>query len=85
VFARGPASDALSFMNLGAYGSTMEGPLPANNPAQFQYVLATQTQASLEAMCAAMPPLYRDIIRIAPVQVADQALIDAMARTLTGQ
>ena len=29
---------ALSFMDLGAYGSTMEGPLPLTNPAQFQYV-----------------------------------------------
>ncbi|UUZ50410.1 hypothetical protein LP420_11310 [Massilia sp. B-10] len=27
VFARGPDASAASFMNLGAYGSTMEGPL----------------------------------------------------------
>ncbi len=82
VFARGPGRDAVSFMNLGAYGSTMEGPLPANNPAQFQYVLPQLPQAELDAMCAAMPPLYRDIIRIRPVQVADAALVAAMtART----
>lgn len=78
VFARGPGADAVSFMNLGAYGSTMEGPLPANNPAQFQYVLLTQPQAALEAMCAAMPPLYRDVIGIRPVQVVDSALVAAL-------
>jgi cytosine deaminase len=30
-------------------------------------------------MCAAMPPLYRDVIRIRPVQVANQALVGALA------
>ena len=79
VFARGPGIDALSFMNLGAYGSTMEGPLPANNPAQFQYVLPSQPQAALDALCAAMPPLYRDVIGIRPVQVLDAALVAALA------
>lgn len=79
VFARGPDAGAVSFMNLGAYGSTMEGPLPPNNPRQFQYVVPAIAQAELEAICAAMPPLYSDIIRIHPTQVADQALIDALA------
>lgn len=79
VFARGPDLSAASFMNLGAYGSTMEGPLPAHNPRQFQYVLPAQPQASLDAICAAMPPLYRDTIRIAPRQVAEQALVAALA------
>ena len=49
-------------MNLGAYGSTMEGPLPPNNPAQLQYVRPRVTQAELDALCAGMPPLYRDVI-----------------------
>ena len=35
-------------MNLGAYGSTMEGPLPAANPHQFQYVKASMPQDELE-------------------------------------
>jgi cytosine deaminase len=78
VFARGPDAGAISFMNLGAYGSTMEGPLPLNNPRQFQYVVPAIAQAELDAICAAMPPLYSDIIRISPTQVADQALIDAL-------
>lgn len=78
VFARGPDASARSFMDLGAYGSTMEGPLPANNPAQFQYVLPTLDPAALAGLCAQMPPLYADIIRIAPRQVADQALVAAL-------
>lgn len=79
LFARGPDDSAVSFMDLGAYASTMEGPLPAHNPAQFQYVTPRLGAAQLEALCAAMPPLYRDVIRVHPVQVADQALRDALA------
>jgi tRNA(Arg) A34 adenosine deaminase TadA len=79
VFARAPDASAPSFMNLGAYGSTMEGPLPAHNPHQFQYVLPALPDDELQALCAAMPPLYRDTIRIRPRQVADQALIAALA------
>jgi tRNA(Arg) A34 adenosine deaminase TadA len=79
VFARGPGAGAHSVMDLGAYGSTMEGPLPATNPAQFQYVLPRIDEAALGALCAAMPPLYRDTIRIRPVQVADRALVEALS------
>ena len=78
VFARGPGKDARGFMDLGAYGSTMEGPLPEHNPQQFQYVNASMPQEELDAVCAAMPPLYRDVIRIRPVRVESQALIEAM-------
>lgn len=83
VFARGPDAGAVSFMNLGAYGSTMEGPLPAANPRQFQYVMPAIAQQELDAICAAMPPLYSDIIRIRPTQVADQALIDVLTEART--
>ncbi len=38
VLSGGLDDSAASFMTLGAYGSTMEGALPENNPAQFQYV-----------------------------------------------
>lgn len=79
VFARGPDRSALSFMNLGAYGSTMEGPLPLKNPTQFQYVRAGMDEAELAKLCAGLPPLYRSVIRIRPTQVADQALIAALA------
>ena len=81
VFARGPDDSAISYMNLGAYGSTMEGPLPLKNPAQLQYVLPMLADEALAALCAAMPPLYRDIIRIRPTQVADGALVAALAQS----
>jgi tRNA(Arg) A34 adenosine deaminase TadA len=84
VFARGPDASAQSYMNLGAYGSTMEGPLPADNPAQFQYVTAALDEAGLAAICAQMPPLYRDIIRIRPRQVADLALVAALSQDMPG-
>lgn len=78
VFARGPDDGARSFMDLGAYGSTMEGPLPSTNPRQFQYVVPAIGAAELAAVCAAMPPLYSDIIRVHPTQVADAALVEAL-------
>jgi tRNA(Arg) A34 adenosine deaminase TadA len=78
VFARGPDAGAHSYMNLGAYGSTMEGPLPAANPRQFQYVLPSVEEAQLKAVCAIMPPLYRESIGIDPVQVTDAELIAAL-------
>ncbi len=78
VFARGPDTSAQSFMNLGAYGSTMEGPVPADNPAQLQYVLGAIDEAQLSAICAAMPPLYRNMIAIRPLPVADNALRAAL-------
>lgn len=79
VFARGPGADAQSFMDLGAYGSTMEGPLPPNNPAQFQYVLPRIAEEELHALCNAMPPLYSETIKIRPVQVADPELVKVIA------
>jgi tRNA(Arg) A34 adenosine deaminase TadA len=78
VFARGPRADAQSLMDLGAYGSTMEGPLPENNPAQFQYVLPRMAEEALHALCAAMPPLYSQNIGIRPAQVADRRLVAAL-------
>jgi len=80
VFARGPDSGACSFMDLGAYGSTMEGPVPLGNPAQFQYVRGVLPANELDELCAHLPPLYRDMIGVRPVQVADQALIAALAQ-----
>jgi tRNA(Arg) A34 adenosine deaminase TadA len=79
VFARGPDAGSHSYMNLGAYGSTMEGPLPENNRAQFQYVLPALPASELAQLCSQMPPLYRDSIRINPQQVADPQLIAALS------
>lgn len=79
VLAIGPDDSAASFMNLGAYGSTMEGALPENNPAQFQYVRPAMGQHGLHTLCGAMPPLYRHLIKVRPNQVASLALIAALS------
>ena len=79
VFAAGPDESALSFMNLGAYGSTMEGALPQDHPAQFQYVKPGMPEEALHALCGRLPPLYRNLIRIRPRQVADAALVKALS------
>jgi tRNA(Arg) A34 adenosine deaminase TadA len=78
VFAVGPDDGAHSFMELGAYGSTMEGALPPDNPAQLQYVQPAMAPEALEALCRNLPPLYRDRIGVRPVQVADRALVAAL-------
>jgi cytosine deaminase len=70
VFLSGPDDSAASLIDLGAYGSTMEGPLPQDNPNQFQYWNASMDPVALSAYCAGLPPLYRDVIKVDPVQVA---------------
>jgi len=70
VFLLGPDDSAASLIDLGAYGSTMEGPLPQDNPNQFQYWNASMDPVGLSAYCAGLPPLYRDVIKVDPVQVA---------------
>jgi cytosine deaminase len=78
VFALGPDASAQSLMDLGAYGSTMEGPLPDSNPQQFQYVIPRLAEEDLSAICTSLPPLYSATIRIKPIQVNDAQLIAAL-------
>ena len=78
VLSGGLDGSAASFMTVGAYGSTMEGALPENNPAQFQYVRPGLPETDLLALCEALPPLYSQLIRIRPRQVADQTLVAAL-------
>jgi tRNA(Arg) A34 adenosine deaminase TadA len=78
VLARGFDDGAASLMNLGAYGSTMEGPLPASNPRQLQFVLPRMGQSAVHEMCARLPPLYSATIGILPTQVDDAELIAAL-------
>ena len=85
VVARGFDASAAGIMDLGAWGSTMEGPLLATNPAQLQYVLPRIDEAALEAQCAALPPLYREVIVVAPRQVVDAGLVAALAAAGTGR
>lgn len=46
--------------DLGAYGSTMEGPIPVTSPSNFQFYEdpKTGTYADLNELIAAMPPFY---------------------------
>lgn len=46
--------------DLGAYGSTMEGPIPVTSPSNFQFYENPMigTFADLQALITAMPPLY---------------------------
>ena len=39
---------------------------------------SAQYQAALAALCAGLPPLYRDIIKVNPQPVADAALVAAL-------
>ncbi|UGQ47261.1 nucleoside deaminase [Massilia endophytica] len=78
VFALGPDAGALSFMDLGAYGSSLEGALPEDNPHQFQYVLPSMPEDELHAQCASLPPFYRNLVKVRPVQVEDAALIQSV-------
>ena len=68
VFLLGPNKTSSSMIDLGAYGSTMEGPLPDDNLMQFQYVNATIPPAELTAFCGDLPPLYSHVIKVNPVE-----------------
>lgn len=71
-------------MTFGAYGSTMEGPIPRVFPSSYQYVL-TQNDATDKAvaqLASKLPPLYRDAIQIAPQRVLDGKLIDSARKLL---
>jgi cytosine deaminase len=79
VGALGPDYSSQSFMGLGAYGSTMEGPIPETNPTQYQYCVSRIPPAEVQAMCAAMPPLYSNIIKVNPVPATNAELCEVVA------
>lgn len=82
VLTLGHDTSAASLMDLGAYGSTMEEALPAENPYSLQYVVPSIPQSELTAWCQTLPPLYSQSIGVYPQQVTDQALIDAVTEGL---
>ena len=67
-------------MTFGAYGSTMEGPVPQSYPSNLQYVLppANTTPQQLATLAQSLPPFYTQSVQVAPAQVLDQGLIDAV-------
>ena len=66
--------DALTVMTLGAYGSTMEGPIPRTFPLNFQYYHPPQaggTAEDLVVLMTKLPPLYTKSIQVGAMQVID--------------
>jgi tRNA(Arg) A34 adenosine deaminase TadA len=71
-------------MTLGAYGSTMEGPIPQSYPSNLQYVLlpAGATNATIAQRAMSLPPFYTKGVQVDPTQVLDSALIDEVSHLL---
>ncbi|MEN5237721.1 MULTISPECIES: cytidine/deoxycytidylate deaminase family protein [Pseudomonas] len=71
-------------MTFGAYGSTMEGPVPQSFPSNLQYVLlpAGVSAQAVAQLAQNLPPFYTQSVQVAPSQVLDTALISAVQREL---
>ena len=67
-------------MTFGAYGSTMEGPVPQSYPSNLQYVLlpGNTTAQALSTLAQNLPPFYTQSVQVAPAQVLSQDLINAV-------
>ncbi|MTK63664.1 MAG: nucleoside deaminase, partial [Methanobacterium sp.] len=55
ILLHGPDQGTESLMDLGAYGSTMEGPLPSDNPDNLLYIVPRPPPSALAAMSDALP------------------------------
>ena len=84
VAALGPDDSSQSYMGLGAYGSTMEGPIPETNPTQYQYCVNRIPPSEVTAICQAMPPLYCNVIKVNPMPVADTELAELVTLAWRG-
>lgn len=62
VLLYGPGRDPESLMNLGCFGSAIEGKLPKGK--QLEYVIPRQSQDELQAMLDNLPPLFSRVVRI---------------------
>ncbi|MCX8027350.1 MAG: nucleoside deaminase [Thermodesulfovibrionales bacterium] len=72
VFLYAPdPTDVLTLQILGAYGSTMEGPIPQTEPSNFQYYYPPQngTIEELLNLISNLPPFYTKTVGISPQQV----------------
>jgi tRNA(Arg) A34 adenosine deaminase TadA len=71
-------------MTMGAYGSTMEGPIPQSFPSNLQYVLLPEGigQASVAQLAMTLPPFYTTSVQIAPMQVLNRGLVEEAAHLL---
>jgi tRNA(Arg) A34 adenosine deaminase TadA len=71
-------------MTMGAYGSTMEGPIPESFPSNLQYVLLPEdvSQSEVSEMAMRLPPFYTTSVQVAPTQVLDYGLIEETRSSL---
>ncbi len=71
-------------MIMGAYGSTMEGPIPDTFPSNLQYVLLPEgiSHAEVSEMAMRLPPFYTTGVQVAPAQVLDDGLIEEVRSSL---
>ncbi len=65
-------------MTMGAYGSTMEGPIPDTFPSNLQYVLLPEgvSPAEVSEMAINLPPFYTTSVQVAPAQVLTNKLFE---------
>ena len=73
VFLNAPnPADSTTIMTLGAYGSTMEGPVPQMFPANFQYFSPplNGTQKEFHRDVMNLPPFYTQLAQLSVMQVA---------------
>lgn len=69
VFLRAPTPDETTTLkDLGAYGSTMEGPIPVTNPSNFLYFRNPHAGSvnGLLREIAGLPPFYNQLVKISP-------------------
>lgn len=78
LYAPDPAT-AEAVMEFGAYGSTMEGPVPQSYPSNLQYVLLPPgtTAQTVAQLAQRLPPYYTQHVQMAPSQVLSHDLIAA--------
>jgi len=71
-------------MIMGAYGSTMEGPIPDTFPSSLQYVLLPEgvSQSQVSELAMTLPPFYTTSVQVAPIQVLDSGLIEEARSSL---
>jgi len=72
LYAPNP-NDTTTIMTLGAYGSTLEGPVPQIFPANFQYYCPPfeGTVEELRSVIMNLPKFYTEIVQISVMEVAN--------------
>lgn len=58
----GPGDEPTDIMELGAYGSSVEGPLPEGSSRHWEYLRPRQSEADVRKTIERLPPLYSQII-----------------------